>query len=436
MSFGKRSIYYDEFLSPRSACGLNDFLEMGLLPNVEGIYREDLLTMCGLKAQESEIEAVFLTHAHADHANYVSFLQEDIPVYLGETAFWILQASSESGTRSLESEILDFRKRPVESRKDEPVKRIFKPFRTGEIIEIGTLEIEPVHVDHSVPGAYGFIVHTSRGAVVYTGDFRMHGTKPKMTEEFVERAEAADPIALVMEGTRIDVGHEQSSEAKVKKECGEAVSTTNKFVVADFNFKDVDRLRTFLEIAKANDRKLVVSLKDAFLLKWLCRDLKLNVPSFADEKIVVHIPKRGSGTYQKSDYSVNERQFLDLGNAWTAEEVRRNQKELISVLSFYNFNELVDIKPEADSLFIHSLSEPFNEEMRVDYRHMSNWLSRFRLKMFQSHCSGHACGKELIELAKRIKPRMVFPIHTEHPRLFCRMLRGVRLVREAVEYEL
>ncbi|MEM2102500.1 MAG: MBL fold metallo-hydrolase, partial [Candidatus Bathyarchaeia archaeon] len=42
LSFGKRSIYYDEFLSPRSACGLGDFIEMGLLPNIDGIYREDL----------------------------------------------------------------------------------------------------------------------------------------------------------------------------------------------------------------------------------------------------------------------------------------------------------------------------------------------------------------------------------------------------------
>ena len=28
---------------------------------------------------------------------------------------------------------------------------------------IGSLEIEPIHVDHSVPGAYGFIIYTSEG---------------------------------------------------------------------------------------------------------------------------------------------------------------------------------------------------------------------------------------------------------------------------------
>lgn len=34
--------YFAEFLKPRSATGLRDFLRMGLLPPLEGIYREDL----------------------------------------------------------------------------------------------------------------------------------------------------------------------------------------------------------------------------------------------------------------------------------------------------------------------------------------------------------------------------------------------------------
>ena len=43
----------------------------------------------------------------------------------------------------------------------------FKSFRTGEIIAIDDLVIKPIHVDYSFPGAYGFIIHTSSGAVVY-----------------------------------------------------------------------------------------------------------------------------------------------------------------------------------------------------------------------------------------------------------------------------
>jgi hypothetical protein len=39
--------YFEEYLSPKIANGIVHFIEMGLIPDVEGIYREDLLEMAG-----------------------------------------------------------------------------------------------------------------------------------------------------------------------------------------------------------------------------------------------------------------------------------------------------------------------------------------------------------------------------------------------------
>lgn len=39
--------YFEEYLSPKIANGIVDFIEMGLIPDVEGIYREDLLETAG-----------------------------------------------------------------------------------------------------------------------------------------------------------------------------------------------------------------------------------------------------------------------------------------------------------------------------------------------------------------------------------------------------
>src|SRR5438128_1370748 len=294
MSFAKKELFYAEFLAPRTANGLGDFLEMGLLPDLEGIYREDLLATVGRKPQEPQCDGVLLSHAHLDHSSYISFLHEKIPVYCGETCLLILQALQEAGSRSLESELIDFRKRPIIDRKAPPVQRQFRTFRTGQKLRIGSLEIEPIHVDHSIPGNYGFIIHTTEGAVVYTSDVRMHGTKPEMTRDFVERAKDSEPIALVSEGTRINLGKTGESEGKVLGTCSNLVENSDKLVIADFSFKDVDRLRTFYSIAKKTGRKFAVTLGDAFLLKYLAKDPKLQIPPPDDDHIVIIVPKRGS----------------------------------------------------------------------------------------------------------------------------------------------
>jgi mRNA degradation ribonuclease J1/J2 len=77
---------------------------------------------------------------------------------MGATCHLILQALEERSNRQIEREILTYRERPY-NRKDESILRKVITFRTGDKFNIGSLEVEPIHVDHSVPGAYGFISH-------------------------------------------------------------------------------------------------------------------------------------------------------------------------------------------------------------------------------------------------------------------------------------
>ena len=218
MSFGKRGDYFDEFMSPRIANGLEDFIEMGLVPDIQNAYRTDLLKMMDRADTETNIDAVLLSHAHADHADYISFLNENIPVYMGDTCKLILEAIRERSSSKFEREILSFKPRPSD-RKEDPIERDVQTFRTGDKFTIGSMEIEPIHVDHSVPGAYGFIIYTSSGPVVYTADLRLHGTNPKMTEDFINKAVESKPIALLAEGTRINDLQSDESEQKVFNEC-------------------------------------------------------------------------------------------------------------------------------------------------------------------------------------------------------------------------
>jgi len=228
-------MYFDKFLHPRVSVGIKDYIEMGLIPDIEGIYRDDLMEIMNRKLVATDIDAVLLTHAHADHANYISFLHENIPVYMGETCRHILEAIKEKSARKIDGEILDFQ--PRNDKKADVVERDIKTFRTGKIFNVGSIEVEPLHVDHSVPGAYGFILHTTSGPIVYTGDIRLHGTKPEMTSEFVKKAKKEKPIALITEGTRINDLDSDESEQKVYQDCNNKVQGTKKLVFADFSIK-------------------------------------------------------------------------------------------------------------------------------------------------------------------------------------------------------
>ncbi|HZD13474.1 MAG TPA: hypothetical protein VE177_08160, partial [Candidatus Binatus sp.] len=101
MSLQDRGRFFSEpFLSPRDQHGL---IELGVLPRVDGLYRDDETNQAA--------EGVMLSHAHIDHAAYISLLNRKIPVYCGETTRMILEALSEIRPSGFENDLdgLDFR---------------------------------------------------------------------------------------------------------------------------------------------------------------------------------------------------------------------------------------------------------------------------------------------------------------------------------------
>lgn len=438
MSFSRRGRYFEEFLNPRTANGIGDFLEMGLLPDIPGIYRSDLLKHLGRKPEEPVISAVLLSHAHADHANYISFLHKDIPVYCGMTCKRILDAVAEQSTRDLENEVIDFRQRPLfrSGYKIPPVIRKIHTFTTGKKVIIDSVEIEPIHVDHSVPGAYGFIIYTSEGPLIYTGDLRMHGLHADMTNDFVSAAIQSRPLAMITEGTRIDRKKTTESEQKIYQDSKKKIQQCNNLSFVDFNFKDVDRFTTFYRIAKDLGKTLVINFKHACFLEQYHNDTKLQVPSVTDPHLALFKPKRLTGTYIDEDYAdAYIKKRLRYPNILTAVDIAKNPTKFMVVLNFWYFSDLIDLKPK-NSLYIHSLSEPFNEEMEISYERMKNWLDHFDIEFFQSHCSGHINGDDLKELITTIQPKTLYPIHTEHPELFKKLKTKTTRVQEGKTYKL
>ena len=85
--------------------------------------------------------------------------------------------------------------------------------------------------------------------------------------------------------------------------------------------------------------------------------------------------------------------------------VHKNGGKLIMDLDFFQFAELIGIKPKVGSHLIRSISEPFSEE-DID-QVMHNWLDHFKIKFHQVQASGHLSKEQLVEMVKEIIPNVL-----------------------------
>ena len=142
---------------------MRDYFEFGLLPEIQGLYDEGMLDGTGLCYEDPCFHGVFLSHAHADHVNHLKFLDPGIPVHLGEGTRFFMEAMEKT------SGFADYGSHD------------YRGFRTGDKVRVDDLEFRPIHVDHSIPAAYGYIIYGSDFTLVYTGDIRAHGPRHDMT---------------------------------------------------------------------------------------------------------------------------------------------------------------------------------------------------------------------------------------------------------------
>ncbi|HTS33243.1 MAG TPA: MBL fold metallo-hydrolase [Thermoplasmata archaeon] len=384
--------YYVDYLQPRSSCPAKDLLEFDLLPRVSGLYSREALGDADLAYAPPEVHGVFVSHAHADHAGYLRLLDPEIPVYVG------------AGTRTLLEAIATSTQMKYG---DHP----WRVFPDATPVRVGRIEVVPFPVDHSIPFAYGFLVRTSEGTLVYTGDFRHHGPRAADTHRFFEAVAHEGVDSLLIEGTRAGPDPRRNlTEDGVRSSVDRVLDGHKELALACTYPRDVDRLTTLHRAAVAADRELVVSVRTAHLLTQVA-------PRFAPGVVPVPGQTPGLRVYarRKLKAFVWERPFLD--TALTAEEVRARGRRYLLALDFAHFAELIDLRPGAGSPFIHSMSEPFSEE-DVSDQVMHNWLDHFGLVFHQMHASGHASGPELLDLVRSTRARAVYPIHTEHPEAF------------------
>ena len=233
--------FYDgmEYFYPRGAMGLKDFFEFDMMPRIDGVYSKKALKHTDLAYSEPAFDGILVSHIHCDHFGDIQWVDKKIPVYMGKGA---------KELNDIYNQAYSYLFRRYDNGN-------VKPFETGECIKIKDIEVTPIHVDHSTPAAYGFIIKTPEGTIAYTGDFRMHGYMPEMTKDFIKAAAKAKVDVLMTEGTRVKMDKKEEdpfkkklTETQVMEMMYESIKTADGITLADFSVKNIDRLRTCTDL--------------------------------------------------------------------------------------------------------------------------------------------------------------------------------------------
>ena len=385
MSISQRARFFsDPYVSPRRPESL---LSLGIIPKIDGVYSWD--------TGERKLDAIFLSHAHLDHYGYLSMVHRDVPVHCGETTETLMAAITETKRASFETDYrgLDY-----------------KTFRSGASVKIGSITLRPVHVDHSIPGAYGLVVETSTGSFVYTGDLRAHGRASHLTHDFARAAAESDASLLLTEATNM-VGGSVSSEEEVARKLETVIREAKGLVMASFSGMDTDRLTSFQRAAEGADRKLAISMRQAHLISALEGGRIEGLPKLTKSNVVIY--RRSKKRYEKWEEEVSEK-----AEVITTEDLTATPKRYVVATTLSDMEGMVGVKPSPGSVYILSSSEPYNEEMELDMQRLVEWLDFYGMPLYHIHVSGHIMPQQLRSLVSGIGAKRVAPIHTEHPELF------------------
>ena len=476
-NFGAYGTFYEEFLKNRDTRGINDQISLGLIPKLN-IYRPDLIPHdVSTKSWPSlPVEAVLLSHAHMDHCGNISLLRKDIPILSSPVSLTIIKALQDTANASVESDILFHTPRVEENNnfilksekggKGEMIGRnvyITSPVTEGftEFIYTSTkktknikpgscfsyqkanlpFDIYSYPVDHSVPGSQAYVLHGDT-TIAYTGDIRLHGGAKKSSEHFAKSVK--DASVLISEGTRVASGEgcSCSSEASVHEKCRETIDDTDVLVVADFSPRNVERLDTFRKIATKCGRDLVITAKDAYLLQSL--EKADGVDRLQKSRIYCELMDRTQRSWEKPMQDLLSDIYVP------HEDIRDNPGGFILAFSFFDLKNLLDIRPD-NGIWIYSSCEPFNEEMEIDFKRLSEWLRFLNFEPYgfswengpdglactfnpEYHASGHASADDLRWIIETIDPDVLIPVHTTNHQWFTDNFEQTKIMKNAETY--
>ena len=362
-----------------------DYVRLGVLNSIDGIYEPDIAHKLGIKGFgeiDKEIFAI-ISHMHIDHMGGLGALDQKMPVYM----------SRESATLYHEIGVMD----ELEIREHENII----PIDYDGSVTVGDITITCVQVDHDVIGACGFMIQTPDGSICYTGDYRYHGYHPEISAAFAQKCKGAD--VMISEGVTIshnDIDilslegpvRENNEHTLLEKMKGFAQDEEGLIVINNYN-RNVERIHNFVSVIKEAGRELVLSPVQAEYVAAF----------YKEDKFSVYVPDGGSvNAPLVRDFPVVTRK--DLISDPAKYVLQQDYKDA------YELFELADVI----SVYLHMDGAPLGD-YDPSYAKFYSLLNAAGLNVVRCGLGGHAEPYYLRKQVDDIAPRTLIPLHSFRP---------------------
>lgn len=275
----------------------------------------------------------------------------------------------------------------------------------GQTARLGSFEVEPIAVNHSIPDAVGLVIRTPGGTLFHTGDFKFDPTpvEGRTTDnERLRRLGDEGVLVLLSDCVRVEQAGWTASESGVRQALEELIQSAPGRVLVTTFASNIGRLREVVKSAHKLGRKTAVVGRSMEENLRVAREL-----GFMDIPDGALIELR-----ETNDLAPEKVVLLSTGS----------QGEPTSVLSRIARGDhpLVKIQPN-DTVIFSASPVPGNEESVA--RSIDNLFRRGARVVYQMidprvHVSGHASREELKHLLELVRPRFLVPLHGEHRMLW------------------
>ncbi len=368
------------------ACGETAILvDAGVMFPEPELLGVDLIIPDLRQLQQYPISALVLTHGHEDHIGAVAHVLPHFtgPVYGTALTLALVENKLEDNDSAGRARLIRVKPR--------------------DRVQVGAFTIEFLRVTHSVPDCVAVAIHTPRGVVIHTGDFKIDQT-PLDGEcvDFHRLAElgSSGVLALLADSTNIDRKGFTGSEIEVIDGFEEIfTSATGKIVVAMFA-SSLFRMQIIADLAAQFDRKVALVGRGVIENSEIAQRLGyLRIPAGV----------------QIRDSDVRNYPAQDVVCICTG-----SQGEPQAALPRIAIDDHRHVKLGPEDVVVFSAREIPGNEKAIG-RVMNNIARREASVISDTdkhvHVSGHGSQEELKLMLSLVRPKHFVPIHGEYRQL-------------------